>query len=35
VGQHNEEILALLGCTGEALRQLQQRGIVGSENLAV
>jgi len=33
VGQHNEEILALLDYTGEQLRQLQQGGIIGSENL--
>jgi crotonobetainyl-CoA:carnitine CoA-transferase CaiB-like acyl-CoA transferase len=33
VGQHNEEILGLLGCTGEQTRALQEHGIVGSENL--
>jgi crotonobetainyl-CoA:carnitine CoA-transferase CaiB-like acyl-CoA transferase len=33
VGQHNEEILALLGCTREQTRALQEQGIVGSENL--
>ena len=33
VGQHNEEVLALLGYSGGQLRELQQKGIVGSEDL--
>jgi len=33
VGQHNEEILGLLGCTREQMRALQKQGIVGSEHL--
>jgi len=33
VGQHNEEILGLLGCTREQMQALQEQGIVGSEHL--
>ncbi len=32
VGQHNEEVLELLGYTEEQVRRFEQRGIIGSEN---
>lgn len=32
VGQHNEELLAGLGLSAEQIRELQDQGVVGSEN---
>lgn len=33
VGQHNEMILKSLGYTDEQIRELQEKGVVGSENI--